>query len=291
MSKTRQVVEGIFFTLCLLGISFLLLNDAELSARYGFPNYFLPALSFVIILYIGYRFILIYNNLNDLEHEFTSIVNHVFRTPITSISWYAKELEKELPREEKLLYLQNIENSTGKILSIVDLFAGVKSIRDKSGYFFEAISIREIVEKSLAKYREEINKKNLNFKVSTFSDIPLLTIDLKKIGFVVDTLIENAILYTPKDGKVLVECIAGPKKLTLYVSDTGIGLGFFERMRLFTRFYRGKRARLANPDGMGLRLYLSREIMARHKGKIYAKSKGEDRGATFFLELPYSSHK
>ena len=111
--------------------------------------------------------------------------------------------------------------------------------------------------------------------------------DLKKISFVIDTLIENAIFYTPKDGKILIECIAHPKYLTLYVSDSGMGLSLMDKIRIFSRFYRNKRGVLANPDGMGLRLYLSRQIIARHHGKLYAKSKGEGQGTTFFLELPF----
>lgn len=240
------------------------------------------------VCYICYQFIKLYLQTNKLEDEFTSIVNHTFRTPITNIIWITKELEKDIPQKDKFQYLQNINNSTNRILGIVDIFAGIKNINDISGYFFEATSIREIIEKSIIRYREEINKKNLTFKVSTFKDIPLLTVDLKKISFVIDTLIENAILYTPKDGKILIECISLPKKLILYVSDTGIGLNMIDKMRIFSRFYRSKRAKLFNTDGMGLRLYLSKQIVKRHRGKIYAKSKGENQGTTFFVELPFN---
>ena len=131
----------------------------------------------------------------------------------------------------------------------------------------------------------------MGFQVSTFKDIPLLTMDLKKISFVVDTLVENAILYTPKEGKILVDCIFSKDKLTLYVSDTGIGLSFRDKMNVFSRFYRGKRATLLNTDGMGLRLYLSKIIIKRHDGTIYAKSKGTNQGTTFILEIPFHRHQ
>lgn len=238
-------------------------------------------------LFVIYQIIKAYFSSKKLEHEFTSIVNHTFRTPITSVLWFVKEMEKEIPESEKRLYLQNIENSMNKILGIVDLFAGIKNIKDVSGYFFEATSLREVVEKSILKYREQINKKGLGFQVSTFKDVPLLTMDLKKISFVVDTLIENAILYTPKEGKILIDCIAKKDKLTLYISDTGIGLSFKDKMNIFSKFYRGNRATLLNTEGMGLRLYLSKIIIKRHGGKIHAKSKGIDQGTTFILELPF----
>jgi signal transduction histidine kinase len=55
---------------------------------------------------------------------------------------------------------------------------------------------------------------------------------------------------------------------------------------LYTYEGGNKRAVLMNPDGMGLKLYLSKQVIARHKGRIYAKSKGVNRGTTFFVELP-----
>ena len=187
-----------------------------------------------------------------------------------------------------MLFLQNINTSTNKLINLVDVLVGIKNINNRSDYFFEAISIREIVENSLKKYREQINKKNLAFKVSIFKDIPLLTIDLKKISFVIDNLVENAIYYTKKDGKILIDCISNSNKLIFYISDTGIGLGSFDKLMIFSKFYRGAQAKLMNTDGMGLKLYLSRQIIKRHHGKIYAKSNGKEEGSTFFIELPFN---
>lgn len=241
----------------------------------------------LILVYFIYKCIKLYFKAKKVEYEFTSIVNHTFRTPLTRIMWISKELEKDMSGNDRLLHLQNLNNANTKLLEIVDLIAGIKDINNTSGYFFEATSIRDIVEKSIVKYREEINKKNITFQVSSFKDIPLLTIDLKKITFVIDAILENAIIYTPKDGKVLIDCLSSSKNLTLFVGDTGIGLGLRDRLQIFSRFYRSKRAILAYPDGTGLRLYLAKQIVARHNGSIFAKSKGVNKGTTFFLRLPF----
>jgi len=244
-------------------------------------------LGLVIVFYLGYLYFRLSARAKKIEYEFTSIVNHTFRTPLTRINWITKELERnDVSEREKLLYLQNLNNATNRLLEIVDLIAGIKDIKNTTDYVFVATSFRDIVEKSIAKYREEINKKNITFQVSTFSNIPLLTIDLKKITFVVDAIIENAIIYTPRDGKILIDCLSKSNKIIFYVGDSGMGLTFGDKMRIFSRFYRSKRAILAYPDGMGLRLYLSKQIIARHQGKIYAKSKGKNQGSVFFIELP-----
>ena len=240
------------------------------------------------IIILLYYYIKLYIRAKKIEYEFTSIVNHTFRTPLTRINWISKELEgRDMSQDEKLLYIQNLNNATTKLLEIVDLIAGIKNIKNTTGYTFVATSLRDIVEKSIGKYREEINKKNLTFQASTFKDIPLLTVDLNKITFVIDALLENAIFYTSKGGKILIDCIIQKNgKLLFYITDSGMGLTRYDKMRIFAKFFRSKRAVLAYPDGMGLRLYLSKQIIARHKGKIYAKSKGKDQGSAFFIELP-----
>jgi len=240
-------------------------------------------------VYFFYLFIRFYIKNRNTEYEFTSIVNHTFRTPLVRINWISKELENiNLSREERLLHIQNLNNATNKLLEIVDLIVGAKDIKDVSKYSIKKTSFRSIVEKSIEKYKEEINKKNIVFKISSFNEIPLLVLDTSKISFVIDTIIENAIIYTPLGGGVLIDCIFKKKsnKLLFFVGDTGIGLSFYDKVKIFSRFYRGDKARGYYPDGMGLRLYLSKQIIKRHNGKIYAKSKGRNMGSVFFIELP-----
>jgi signal transduction histidine kinase len=284
ISKTIKVTSSILYIIIIF-VAFL--KSGQISSIYNLPTIIIPTIFYISILYICYKYIVFLIKKDELEEELISIVNHTFRTPLTSMMWYTKELEKNLPQNERLLYLQNINNATSKVLGVIDILTGIKNIQNTSDYYFEAISIREIVEKSIKKYREEVGKKSIVFQVSTFKDIPLLTLDLKKISFVIESIIENSISYTKKDGRILIDCISDSKKLTLYISDTGIGLSWIDKLMIFSKFYRNSKAKLMNTDGMGLRLYLSKQIIKRHNGKIYAKSNGENEGTTFFIELPF----
>jgi signal transduction histidine kinase len=287
MRNFWQLVKIFFIILFLFAIFYLALRHEYLTALFNLPIWFIPLVIFIIILYIGYSYLDLYSNKNQIEHEFTTIVNHTFRTPLTRINWISKELEKDLSQNERLTFLQNLNNATSRLIEIVDLIAGIKSIDDKTGYIFQATSLRDIVEKSIVKYREEINKKGLTFQVPTFKDIPMLTADLKKITFVIDSIIENAIIYTLPNSQVSIDCVSNKNKLILSVKDEGPGLTFHDKMRIFSRFFRAKNAILSHPDGMGIRLSLSRQIIARHHGKIYAESKGKNKGTTFFIKLPF----
>lgn len=265
----------------------IMFNNEKITLLYNLPTWLISFLFFISVIYFCYQYIYLIIKEDRLEEEIVSIVNHTFRTPITSISWHIKELEKNLPQNEKNLYLQNINNNVTNILNVIDVLVGINDIKNTSTYYFEATSLREIIEESIKKYRDKINKKTIMFQISNLKDIPLLTVDLKKISFVFDTVIENAIFYTNKNGKILIDCISENNKLTFFISDTGIGLSFFDKIKIFSKFYRGKKAKLLNTDGLGLKLYLAKTIIKRHHGKIYAKSNGPEEGATFFIELPY----
>jgi signal transduction histidine kinase len=288
MNKISRLVGILLSVIYIIGVFVLMIENKNITQSYNLSTWLITTIFVVSILYICYRYIYYRLREDKLEEEIISIVNHSFRTPLTSMSWYIKELEKNLPQNERLLYLQNLTNSTNKVLSVVDALVGIKDVKNTSGYSFEAISMREIVEKSIKKYRDQINKKNIAFEVTILKNVPLLTMDLNKISFVIDTILENAILYTNREGKILINCIADTKKLTLFISDTGIGLETMDKFMIFRKFYRSKKAILMNTDGMGLRLYLCKEIIQRHHGKIYARSNGVNEGTTFFIELPFS---
>ncbi len=241
----------------------------------------------IITIIVFYKLIKFYLNDRKVESDFISVVNHAFRTPLTRISWITKELEKDdISKNQKLLYLQGIENSTKKILRMIDSIVGIRDVNKKSGYNFKMTSMREIVEGAILKYREKINEKKINFKISTFKDIPLITLDLNKISFVIEEIIENSIFYSPNNGNIEIEPKATNSKITLSIKDNGMGMNSKDKRKIFSKFYRSKKAKLLNTDGIGLSLYLSKQIIKKHQGEITFSSMGEEKGSTFIIELP-----
>ncbi len=239
----------------------------------------------VLILFFCY-FLYKKHEYSKTEKTFLKIVNHTFRTPLTGIKWMGEALQKEITREDREKYAHDISNASNRLLDIVDIFTGIKDIGDQSSYDFKAVSIREIIEHSLAKYGAQIKSKNITLEIPTFTNIPMLTLDVKKISLVIDVLLENAIVYTEESGKIKIACKIEGRNLILAVVDNGIGLTWRNRGNIFEKFYKGKLAQTMNPNGMGLGLYLSKEIIRRHKGRIWAKSGGRNKGSIFFIKLP-----
>jgi signal transduction histidine kinase len=286
MQEFLTLLKNLSIIIIFIFLSLLNFFQNEISIFYDFPIYFVPFLNFIF----GLLVIILYTtksiSKDKTEEEFTGVVNHTFRTPLTSVMWMTKELEEDLSKEERNNILQKISNSTKKVLDIVDLFVGIKELNNRASYDFKATSVRDIIEKSITKYREDIKNKNINFQISTFKDIPLITLDLNKISFVIDALLENALFYTKNNGHVSIDANFDKKVLTIIIKDDGIGFDNFEKMKIFNKFYRSKDAILMNPNGMGLKLYLSRTIIKRHKGEIYLESSGKDKGTIAYIKLP-----
>ncbi|MDE2030648.1 MAG: HAMP domain-containing histidine kinase [Patescibacteria group bacterium] len=223
---------------------------------------------------------------NMAEESFISIVNHTFRTPLTNIKWMSEALSKGMSPEEQKQMSQNLENSTNRLLGIIDTLAGIKDIHNSAAYELKAVSINELVVDSIRRYRIPLNEKKINLSLPTLKDIPLLSIDTKKISFVIQVILENAILYSKENGSVMIYTEIYKNSLILSIEDNGIGLSHKDKRNIFKRFYRGEIAKKMNTDGMGLGLYMSKEIIRRHKGRIKAFSKGVDQGTTFYIILP-----
>jgi signal transduction histidine kinase len=223
------------------------------------------------------------------EKSFLSIVNHTFRTPLTRIKWMAQALKKEMPHKEQLEIVHDLDNSTNRLLEIVDILAGIKDIYSTSTHELRAVSIREIVEEAIHKYHAPLNEKHLTLSVPTFNNTPMLSVDTKKVSFVIHVILENAILYSNDGGNITIGSMVKNDKLILKIKDDGIGLSWKDKNNIFNKFYRGTRAMKMNTDGMGLGLYISKEIIRRHSGNIRAVSPGKNRGTTFYISLPVKS--
>jgi len=109
--------------------------------------------------------------------------------------------------------------------------------------------------------------------------------DREKIGQVISNLISNAIKYSPKGSVVEVKCEAHGTDAEVSVIDAGIGIGKKDQPKIFQRFYRVENDAMKHVAGFGIGLYLSSEIIQRHKGKIWVTS-AERKGSTFHFSIP-----
>jgi len=220
-----------------------------------------------------------------MREEFVSVITHKFRTPLTGVKWAIEMLHNNISEQQKQDILAHMENSNQRLMEIVDLLVGFAKFNKYLEYAYEATSMREIVDISLQKYGDQIRAKNVNFQIKAEPSLPLVVTDKRKIQFVIDMLIDNAIKYTPSGGVITITFSRDKKYILLSVSDTGIGVKWADRRYVFKKFYRGDDARVVDTEGMGLGLYVAKSIVVRHRGRIWFDSKGAGKGTTFYLAL------
>ncbi len=231
-------------------------------------------------------------SLERLKREFVSVAAHQLRTPISAIGWAIKTLiDKKLgPLTKKQSeYLKEIFQTNERLVHLIDDILNTAKIEE--GKFLEKeneFSLEAIVEFVLNLLRPEIEKKKINLQYEKpFPKLPLVKMDVEKIKLVVENLISNAINYTLPGGeiKISLSMPAQGTEVLFSIRDNGIGIPERERDRVFSKFFRASNAMKMQPSGTGLGLYLCKNIIEAHGGRIWFDSE-EGKGTTFYFTLP-----
>ncbi|MDE1975328.1 MAG: hypothetical protein KGI49_02355 [Patescibacteria group bacterium] len=262
------------------------LNNLIIGNAPQFPAWIMPLLSAAVAVAIG---LVIWRQLQVsdlLKYEFITTVTHKFRTPLTHIKWASENLSKlNLPSEAKE-QLGYIENANSKLVELTDVLVQASdSDDDKYRYKLADNDLSSLADESMTKSSDHARAKNIRITGRIMPGITA-SFDQSKVGFVMQTLIENGINYSQDGSAIDVSLEIDGKRAVFSVKDAGIGISKEELPRLFTKLYRGKRARSAYTEGMGIGLYISRSIIERQGGKIWAESDGEGKGSTFGFSLP-----
>lgn len=226
-------------------------------------------------------------DLSRLKDEFLSIASHELRTPVTSIKGYtqlAKMLIKEgdLSTSEEYLdiALDQIDRMSRLILELLDVSrieTGRLEIRR------EPIAWSHFVRDVVHRHHTAVSDRR--FHVSVPDDDKIVTGDRDRLEQVLGNLLENAVKYSPDGSDITVTVEDKGDAFVTAVCDRGIGIPADELGQVFERFHRGRQVSSTNYGGLGLGLYITKQIIERHGGAIWVESK-EGQGTRFFFSLP-----
>lgn len=240
-------------------------------------------------LRIAYRNI---KALSEMKSEFLKVVNHQLRTPVSIIKGMLSMMAEGSVKGEKLNeYIEKAYLSSERLSTILDdillaqsLVGGGEKVK------LSSCQIEEIIEAQIEYFKPLAKTKNLKIIFEKPEKaLPLTFADSEMIERAISRLIDNAILYTEKgEIKVSVKLKRREDKQSIQISvkDPGIGLDKEDKKNLFKLFYRGKKATSLHPNGSGLGLYVIKNLIEIHEGKIKAKSEGRGKGTTFIIKLP-----
>ncbi|MBP6855707.1 MAG: ATP-binding protein [Candidatus Pacebacteria bacterium] len=221
--------------------------------------------------------------------DFITVAAHQLRTPLTAVNWTFEALE----REESLAPQQKELVNTGflaakKMLKTVNDLLDISKIEEgKFGYQFEEKDIISFVEEVLVQINDTAKQYGIKLYFNRPQEaLPRVYIDPQKLSMAFFNLLDNAIKYNVENGTVTVSIEKEDKSfIRISIKDTGIGVSKEELEKLFTKFFRAENAVKTMSDGSGLGLYITKNIIERHGGRIWAESE-INRGSVFYLTLP-----
>lgn len=223
------------------------------------------------------------------KSEFIEVAAHQLRTPLTSLNWIFESLAREtLTDSQKELVNMGLLGAGGVLKTVNDLLDVSQIEEGRFGYKFEDINIislaEEILNGIMALAKE--SKIKIYFKKPEEASIMIFA-DPQKLSIAFSNLVTNAIKYNIENGEVVVEIqrLEGQPYVQISVKDTGIGIPPEDVKKLFTKFFRADNAQKTVTGGTGLGLYISKNIIKRHGGEIWAESQ-LNRGSTFYFTVP-----
>ena len=209
-----------------------------------------------------------------------SDISHQIKTPIAAANTFAELLsDGELSAEERTEYITTLQMSLGKLTFLTNSL--IKMSRLESGIISlkpEKNSLNEIVLQAVKTVYAKAKEKGIliTFECDQAFEAVL---DFNWTAEAISNVIDNAVKYTPQGGFVRLQITEYPSFLRLDISDNGVGIPEEEQAKIFGRFYRGKQS--VGIDGVGIGLYLTREIINKQNG--YMKVSSDENGSTFSM--------
>lgn len=225
-----------------------------------------------------------------MKTEFVSLAAHQLRTPLSAIKWTLRMLlDGDLGKitEEQKDFIEKTYKSNERMITLINDLLDVTRI-EEGRYLYKPVlaDVEPIVQFVTNSYQEEIKKKKIRFEFKKPEEgLPKIKLDVEKIRLAIDNLIENAIRYTPAYGKVMVSLEHKKGGIEFSVKDTGVGIPKDQQGRIFTKFFRAANVMRMATEGTGLGLFITKNIIEAHGGKIWFESE-EGKGTTFYFAIP-----
>ncbi len=230
---------------------------------------------------------------NDEIQNFYHTLSHELKTPLTSarefISIVVDGLAGQLNEKQKEYLNISLGSCNQLCVCINDLLDATRLETGKLSIELKPISLADLAERVVAALRPAAAGKDIELQCDVDSGLPYINLDENRIAQVITNLLNNALKFTEAGGRISVSVLMSQKHeeaIEVSVSDSGCGIPEMQIDRIFDRLYQIKSGDATTEQGVGLGLFICRELVRLHGGEIAVESKlGEGCTFTFFLPL------
>jgi signal transduction histidine kinase len=231
----------------------------------------------------------------EFKNQFLSHVSHELRTPLTCIHQFVTILMDGLAghlNPEQHDHLGTVLNSVHQLQAMIrDLLEATRAESGKIRIEPRCIALNDLIQQATSMMSPTAKDKQVGLGIRLESRIPFVYADPDRVLQILINLIDNAIKFTPPEGSVLVKTYtvdADPNMAYLSISDTGSGISPEAKALIFERLYQDPNSVDHNRTGLGLGLFIAKELVELHNGRIWVASEIGD-GSTFSFTLPLYS--
>lgn len=222
----------------------------------------------------------------EREKRFTSDSAHELMTPLSSMRSDAEiMLRKPRSKEEYQQTVKRMLVEVRRMSEMVHLLLQLSRVESVHHSKPEIINISRIAETVTESYKRTSEGKKIEMTIRIDSELYILA-HKSYIKEIINNLLENALKYTPEDGRIDLRLQRSSGKAVIHLADSGIGFDQETGRYLFDRFYRANHPVVRDQPGSGLGLPLVKSIVELYEGKIRGYSDGPGKGSTFVVELP-----
>lgn len=226
---------------------------------------------------------------NKQQESLLHFISHEIKGYLTeSVVGFSSIVEGDfgaVPEKLKLMAGQALANTRKGVATVMDILDASNLKKGTVNYRKESFDLRKAIHTVVEEIKPSAGEKNLSIDLNVGEGEYMFTGDADKIQrHVIRNLLDNAIKYSPH-GTIHVELTDG-KILRFSVKDTGIGITPDDMRNLFTEGGHGKDSIKINVHSTGYGLFIAKQVVEAHGGKIWAESGGEGKGAKFIVEFP-----
>jgi len=227
--------------------------------------------------------------IDKIKSEFISIAAHQLRTPLSAIKWAIKmvldgDVGKLNKEQEEILFKGYASNE--RIIKLVNDMLDISRIEEgRFNYEFKKDNFIELLEIAVEHQAAMVKRKKIKLKIEHPKKLPLVRMDQEKMLMAIENLLENAVEYTLPGGEIKITVEDGTKFIRFKIQDSGVGIPTQDQEKLFSKFFRASNVIRMQTDGSGLGLFIVKNVINKHNGKLNFSSE-EGKGTEFVFTIP-----